>query len=178
MTSRVEMAENAKVKTGAGSQPAVHRGDGVGQTGPTLDARVHKRIAGQSHAHEPKDFFLDIAFRADPGFTILFGASGAGKTTLLDCIAGLVTPDAGRITIAARVLFNRGEQVDLSPAERRIGYVFQDLALFPHMTVEQNVEYGLAHLSHGERRELSAAILKALRIDPLAQRKPRQISGG
>jgi len=175
MTSRVEMAENAKVKADAGSQPS---DASLGQTDPTLDVRLQKRLAGQSYEREPKDSVLDVEIRAAPGFTILFGASGAGKTTLLDCIAGLVTPDAGRIAIGDRVLFDRAEQVDLPPAKRRIGYVFQDLALFPHMTAEQNVEYGLAALSRSERRELSAAILKALRIDSLAQRKPRQISGG
>ena len=181
MTSRVEMAEYAKVKAGTGSEAVAH--SDAGQSGPSLDARLHKRIAGQSIAgqsneHHLKNFVLDLEFRAAPGFTILFGASGAGKTTLLDCIAGLARPDAGRIAIGQRVLLDTAERVDLPPAKRRIGYVFQDLALFPHMTVEQNVEYGLAHLSPGKRKELSASILQALRIDSLAQRKPRQISGG
>jgi molybdate transport system ATP-binding protein len=177
MTSRVEMAENTRVGARAGEQ-GVATGAGLGPTGGTIDVRLRKRIVRQSHEHEAKDFVLDVEFRAVAGFTILFGASGAGKTTLLDCLAGLVTPDAGRIAIGARVLFDQAEQVDLPPAKRRIGYVFQDLALFPHMTVEQNVEYGLVSLSRSQRKGLASAILSTLRIDALAQRKPRQISGG
>lgn len=185
MTSRAEIAENVKAKAGA---PAVSDDASLVHTRPSLDVRLHKRIAGQSitgqsvtgqsSEHPPKDFVLEVEFGAAPGFTILFGASGAGKTTLLDCIAGLVRPDAGRIAIGERVLVDTTQPIDVPPAKRRIGYVFQDLALFPHMTVEQNVEYGLAHLARGKRKELSGAILQALRIDALAQRKPGQISGG
>jgi molybdate transport system ATP-binding protein len=178
MTSHAEMAENAKVKAGAGSERLVPIDGRGSRPQPILDVRLHKRIAGRDQECQPKDFVLDVEFRATPGFTILFGASGAGKTTLFDCVSGLVTPDVGRIAIGERVLLDTAERIDLPPAKRRIGYVFQDLALFPHMTVEENVEYGLAHLSRGERRELSAAMLKALRIHPLAQRKPQTISGG
>jgi len=174
MTSRAEMADtNAKAST-------VSRPDTPADAspGPTLDVRVNKRIARGSHDHESKEFVLDVEFSAAAGFTILFGASGAGKTTLLDCVAGLVRPDRGRIAIGDRVLLDTAAQVDLPPAKRRVGYVFQDLALFPHMTVEQNVEYGLAHLSRAQRSHRSAEILKALRIDALARRKPRETSGG
>jgi len=87
------------------------------------------------------EFILDVDFQVPPGFTILFGASAAGKTTLLDCLAGLTTPDSGRILIGDRVLFDSSANVNMSPAKRRAGYVFQSLALFPHMTVEQNVAY-------------------------------------
>ena len=80
---------------------------------------------------------------AEPGVTILFGASGSGKTTILRCVAGLTRPDAGRIAIGDRVLFDSRPGVDVPVPERRIGYVFQQLALFPHMTVAQNIGYGL-----------------------------------
>jgi molybdate transport system ATP-binding protein len=113
-----------------------------------------------------------------PGFTILFGPSGAGKTTLLDCVAGLVVPEAGSIAIEERVLFDAGKRVNLPIAKRRVGYVFQDLALFPHYTVEQNVQYGLSHLGRGEREERAATMLSAFRIDLLAKRRPKEISGG
>src|SRR5271169_2243809 len=103
-------------------------------SGPLLDARFRKRFASQS-----QDFVLEVEFQAAPGFTILFGPSGAGKTTLLDCIAGLTQPDSGRIAIADRILFNAERNVNLPVAKRRAGYVFQTLALFPHLTVEQNV---------------------------------------
>ncbi len=123
-------------------------------------------------------FSLDVSFGALPGFTILFGASGAGKTTLLDYIAGLATPDSGRISVAQRVLFDSSRHIKIPVAERRAGYVFQSLALFPHMTVEENVGYGLNHVSASERTVRVAGMLRAFRIDHLATRSVREISGG
>ncbi len=93
------------------------------------------------------------------GFTILFGASGAGKTTLLDCIAGLQTPDEGTIAIGETVLFDSESRVNLPPHRRSVAYLLQSLALFPHMTVEQNVQYGLASLSQSERDARSGEVL-------------------
>jgi molybdate transport system ATP-binding protein len=141
--------------------------------GQALRARFRKRFAADA-----QDFLLEVAFQAAPGFTILFGASGAGKTTVLDCIAGLAPPDEGRIALGERVLFDSAQGIDLRIAKRRVGYVFQNLALFPHMTVEQNVGYGLAHLPRPERSQRVAAILDAFHIAPLARRSVRQISGG
>jgi molybdate transport system ATP-binding protein len=138
--------------------------------GPQLHARIHKRQSEQ--------FSLDVDFFAGAGFTILFGASGAGKTTLLDCVAGLAVPDSGRIAIGDRVLFDSADRIDLPVSRRRVGYVFQTLALFPHMTVEQNVEYGLAHLEAADRRKRVGAILQAFRITQIASRLARDISGG
>jgi len=138
-----------------------------------LEAEVRKR-----HNAPEREFTLDVAFEVSPGFTILFGASGAGKTTLLDCIAGLTTPDAGGISIGARVVFDPAEHVNVPVNQRRAGYVFQNLALFPHMTVAENVGYGLAHLPQSERAQRVSAILQAFRIAPLAQRKVTEISGG
>ena len=123
-------------------------------------------------------FTLDVDFTATPGFTILFGPSGAGKTTLLDCIAGLVTPDAGRIAIGDRVFLDTADRMNVPSAKRNVGYVFQDLALFPHLTAEQNVGYGIAHLPRGHRDLRVSKILDAFRIRALAERKPRDISGG
>src|SRR5450631_148964 len=140
---------------------------------PLLDARFRKRFAAQS-----QEFVLEVEFQAAPGFTILFGPSGAGKTTLLDCVAGLTKPDSGRIAISDRVLFDAAQGTSLPVAKRRIGYVFQNLALFPHLTVEQNVQYGLMHLPQTERAAQASAILQAFRIPHLAQRYPREISGG
>src|SRR5277367_4420357 len=102
-------------------------------SGPQLFARFQKQRATQG-----QNFVLDVDFQAAPGFTILLGASGAGKTTLLDCIAGLLTPDSGRIAVGERILFDAARRTNLSVAKRRVGYVFQSLALFPHLTVEQN----------------------------------------
>lgn len=121
---------------------------------------------------------MDADFQAGSGFNILFGPSGAGKTTLLDCIAGLTEPDAGRISIGDRVLFDAAQRDNIPIAKRQVGYVFQSLALFPHLTVEQNVQFGLAHLPRSQRTSVSLAILQAFRISHLAQRLPREISGG
>jgi molybdate transport system ATP-binding protein len=137
-----------------------------------LHAQVRKRIANTS------DFVLDVDFHTAPGFTIVFGASGAGKTTLLDCIAGLVEPDSGRIAIGDHVLFDAAEHIHLPVEKRNMGYVFQDLALFPHLTVEENVEYGLSHLPRTERIHRTAAILDAFRVPHLARTGPGKISGG
>jgi molybdate transport system ATP-binding protein len=132
-----------------------------------LSVRISKRFAS---------FELQLEFNIPAGITILFGASGAGKTTLLDCIAGLATPDTGRIAIGERVLFDGPKQ--LSVQQRRIGYVFQDLALFPHLSAEKNIQYGLARLSMAERRRRSDAILESFRVAALKHRKPGKISGG
>lgn len=138
----------------------------------TLQARVRKRISAAS------EFVLDVDFHAAPGFTIVFGASGAGKTTLLDCIAGLIEPDSGRIAIGDQALFDAAARINLPVEKRNIGYVFQDLALFPHLTVGQNVEYGLSHLPRTERIHRTASILDAFRVPHLARSRPGSISGG
>jgi molybdate transport system ATP-binding protein len=141
--------------------------------GPRLEGFLRKRIlsAGQ-------EFVLEINFQAAPGFTILFGPSGAGKTTVLDCVAGLAKPDSGRINVGDRVLFDAAPHIELPVSKRRVGYVFQSLALFPHLTVEKNIQYGLAHLPFAERAMRTSAILQTFRIAHLAQRYPRDISGG
>ena len=132
-------------------------------------ARIVKRFPGGG---------LDVDFAIGTGFTILFGASGAGKTTLLDCLAGLVQPEQGSIVVSGRILFSQSEGVNVSVAQRKLGYLFQDLALFPHLTVQKNIEYGLANLAASERRSRSLQILQSFRISQLAQRKPGEISGG
>ncbi len=112
------------------------------------------------------------------GITILFGPSGAGKSTVLDCIAGLERPDAGRIAAGEEVLFDSETGVNRSPQSRHIAYVFQTLALFPHMTAEENVAYGLDGFPLDERSTRVAEILSTFRIEKLRARKPAEISGG
>jgi molybdate transport system ATP-binding protein len=124
------------------------------------------------------EFVLDVDISAPAGFTILFGASGAGKTTLLDCIAGLATPDSGSMRVGSRVFFDAQAGVNLPVPVRNVGYVFQDLALFPHLTVEGNVAYGLDRFPPTEREQRISAILDAFRIRDLRKRRPREISGG
>jgi len=140
---------------------------------PTLSASVRK-----SFPSAEREFSLDVDFNAVPGFTILFGASGSGKTTLLDCVAGLAIPDAGRITVGERVLFDAKTRENIPVAKRHVGYVLQDLALFPHLTVEQNTEYGLAHLPRAVRGKRVAAMLHEFRIEHLRRQRPAEISGG
>jgi molybdate transport system ATP-binding protein len=139
-----------------------------------LAARVQlqRNRAGSAH------FELDVSLQISPGITILFGPSGAGKSTLLDCIAGLVRPDAGRISVGGEILFDSQLSVNRPPQTRRVAYVFQTLALFPHMSAEENVAYGLDGLPPQERSTRVAEILKAFRVDTLRKRKPSEISGG
>jgi molybdate transport system ATP-binding protein len=138
-----------------------------------LTVQVRKSFRGNTH-----DFSLDVEFQAEAGFTILFGASGSGKTTLLNCVTGLVAPDAGRIAIGERILFDSSTRTDVPVAKRRVGYVLQSLALFPHLTVAKNVEYGLSNLPRDERNQRTEAILRAFRIAHLSRRSAREISGG
>jgi molybdate transport system ATP-binding protein len=138
----------------------------------TLTAHIRKSFL------DGQQFALDVQAIAPPGFTILFGPSGAGKTTLLNCVAGLERPETGHIDIGKRALFDSDRNVDIPVARRNVGYVLQDLALFPHLTVEQNVGYGLARLSHTIRKERVRAMLREFRIEHLAPRLPTQISGG
>lgn len=125
-----------------------------------------------------RDFALDVRFSVASGFTILFGASGAGKTTILDCVAGLQKPDSGRISAGEQVLFSSEQSVDVPARGRHIGYLFQTLALFQHMTVRQNIEYGLAKIERGEREHRSVEIADSFGIAGLAARRPSEISGG
>ena len=123
-------------------------------------------------------FALDISIAVSPGISILFGPSGAGKSTVLDCVAGLVRPAAGRIAVGEETLFDSRAGVDIPPQARRIAYVFQTLALFPHMSAEENVAYGLDGLSRQERAARVEEILKAFRVEKLRTRKPPEVSGG
>ncbi len=139
-----------------------------------LDVAIQKRYADSTGS----GFTLDIRFAVPAGFTILFGRSGAGKTTTLEAIAGLVAPDAGRIRLARRVVFDSASRVNVDVSRRGVGYVFQNSALFPHLTVERNVRYGLRGVPEIERRQRVGEILDSFRIVSLAGRLPRTISGG
>jgi molybdate transport system ATP-binding protein len=138
-----------------------------------LEVRIRKRFSNPEGS-----FNLNVHFRALAGFTIVFGASGAGKTTLLDCIGGLTDPDEGRIAVGGEDLYDSDKKRNVAAWKRRIGYVHQDLALFPHLTAEENVAYGLRAVSAIERQTRSRDMLQAFRIDHLRDRRPAQISGG
>jgi molybdate transport system ATP-binding protein len=140
----------------------------------TLSLRLQLQRARAGSA----PFLLDLSLQVPAGITILFGPSGAGKSTLLDCIAGLARPDGGRIAVGEEVLFDSQAGVNRPPQTRRIAYVFQTLALFPHLSAEENVAYGLADLTHEQRTTRVEEIMKAFRVDKLRARKPAEISGG
>jgi len=136
----------------------------------TLTASIQKRLPG--------GFSLEVGLSAAPGITMLFGTSGSGKTTLLRCLAGLLTPDAGRITVGEAVLFDSALSRDVPVERRRIGYVFQQLALFPQMTVGDNIKYGLSQMSPADRNDRMRTIADSFSIGGLLSRKPSAISGG
>jgi molybdate transport system ATP-binding protein len=136
----------------------------------TLAADIRRRLSGT--------FTLDVALRVPAGITILFGASGSGKTTILRCLAGLTRPDAGRIAVRDSVWFDSVDGRDVAVQERRVGYVFQQLALFPHLSIARNIAYGLYRQPAGERRRRVLAVAESFRIADLLERRPSQVSGG
>jgi molybdate transport system ATP-binding protein len=123
-------------------------------------------------------FQLQCSFQAQREAVVLFGPSGAGKTSVLDCIAGFRPPLRGQILLGERLLFSSARGVNLPVRQRRIGYLSQQPALFPHLSVRQNVEYGLLDLPRSERDARVDSTLERFRIAPLAGSRPAAISGG
>lgn len=123
-------------------------------------------------------FTLDVAWTAGAGVAVLFGPSGAGKSLTLRCLAGLERPDAGRIVVNGRVFFDSKTGVDLPPHHRRIGYVFQGYALFPHLSVGKNIAFGLRDRPRAERQRRSKEVIERLGLGGLERRLPRELSGG
>lgn len=123
-------------------------------------------------------FELNCRFEAPGGFTVLFGPSGAGKTTVLDCLAGLRTPDSGSISLDGKTLFSSQAGVNADVPSRGFAYVFQSLALFPHMNVHQNVCYGISCEPSALQKQRVAEILERFGVAALAERRPGELSGG
>jgi molybdate transport system ATP-binding protein len=124
------------------------------------------------------DFHLSARFETAGGAAALFGPSGAGKTTIVNMIAGLVTPDRGRIVLGAETLYDSAARIDVPSQKRRIGYVFQEGRLFPHLSVRQNLDYG--RWMYGLPRDAAALerIVALLDIGHLLARRPGKLSGG
>ncbi len=135
----------------------------------SLSVQVVKRMS---------DFTLDVQWQARDEVVALFGPSGAGKTLTLQCLAGLVRPDRGCLAVNGEVFFDGDAGIDIPPQRRRLGYVFQGYALFPHLSVEDNVGYGLRGRPDGERRRRAAEVMERLGLAALARRRPRELSGG
>lgn len=137
----------------------------------SLVVDIRKDLAG---------FSLDVSFRVDDAREVmgLLGASGCGKSMTLKCVAGVVTPDAGHIELDGRVLFDSESHVDVPARDRRVGYLFQDYALFPNMDVLHNVMAGVRSRDAAERRRVAAGQIRAFRLDGLERLRPAQLSGG
>ena len=136
----------------------------------SLEVNIEKKLDG---------FILRSEFSAGDTATALLGASGCGKSMTLRCIAGIVKPDSGRIVLDGQVLFDSEQHIDLPPQQRGAGLLFQNYALFPNMTVEQNILCGLkAEKNRAARQARCAEMLRAMRLEKLARRYPTQLSGG
>lgn len=134
-----------------------------------LDVAVRHAFAG---------FTLDASFSAPPGVTVLFGRSGSGKTTVVNAVAGLLMPDEGRVAAGDWVLLDTARNVRLKPHRRRLGYIFQEGRLFPHLTVKQNLAYGGWFAPKGAAREDMGRVVELLGVGHLLGRRPGALSGG
>lgn len=142
-----------------------------------LDVAIHKRLVA-----EKREFTLDVAFQSSADMIVIFGPSGSGKSVTIQTIAGLRTPDAGRVVLNGRALYDASAGIDLPARVRNIGYVFQDYALFPHLNVAQNVGFAmLGGVIGGLKKRDEARVIEFLRgfeLHELARNYPRQLSGG
>ncbi len=146
----------------------------------SIEARLIKRFPA---GRDSEPFELNVHFFAGPDVTVLSGPSGAGKTLLLNCLAGFARPDEGRILVNDELLFDAATRIHISPQRRRCGYIFQDHALFPHMTVRDNLLFAASAARSGKgaglhRRRRVQELLDAFELGDLAARKPAHLSGG
>jgi molybdate transport system ATP-binding protein len=140
-----------------------------------LEVKLKKRFPSTPTS---PGFELDLAFQAAPGINVLFGPSGSGKSLTLDLIAGFAQPTEGRILLNDRLLVDAATQVSLAPQQRNCGYVFQRHALFPHLSLRENLFLTLAHRPKLERHRRTALLLEAFHLESLAHRLPSELSGG
>jgi molybdate transport system ATP-binding protein len=125
------------------------------------------------------DFSIDVAFDSPQvGVTALFGRSGAGKTSVVNMLAGLLRPDCGHIAVNGRILFDAEQGLHVPPEKRRVGYIFQDGRLFPHLSVKANLTFGMRRTPPAERRLTLEAVVDLLGIGHLLHRRPARLSGG
>lgn len=136
----------------------------------SLEVKIKKRLG---------DFLLDVDFASESGVAGLLGASGCGKTLTIKCIAGIAQPDEGRIVLNGVTLFDSEKRINLPPQKRRVGYLFQNYALFPEMTVEQNIACGLYHEKDRlVRKKAVSAMIGKMHLTGLQTHRPHQLSGG
>ncbi|WP_343632127.1 ATP-binding cassette domain-containing protein [Roseateles sp.] len=143
----------------------------------SFDVRIRKRVHGGDRSFE-----LAIAFSTDARRTVIHGPSGAGKTLTLQAVAGLLRPDEGSILVDGQPVFDKAAGVDVPARDRRLGYLFQDYALFPHLTVRQNIAFGLKRgWLNPSRREGGEPVerwLRAFELEHVASQRPHELSGG
>jgi molybdate transport system ATP-binding protein len=123
-------------------------------------------------------FRLDVAFTAEQAFVVLFGPSGSGKSVTLQAIAGIVEPESGSIKLDGQTLYDHTSRINAPPQARRVGYVPQHYALFPHLTVEKNIGFGLTSLSRREQLQRITELIELFSLQGLTQRRPHELSGG
>ena len=140
-----------------------------------IQARIRKAFPVRA---DSTGFTLDLEFQAAAGVTVLFGPSGSGKTLTLDAIAGFVRPDEGRILLDDAILFDAAAGVHLAPQARQCGYVFQNYALFPHMTLRENLEFAAERRPRLERHRRVNEMVERFRLSEVAGRRPHELSGG
>ncbi len=124
------------------------------------------------------NFSLSVDFAVEASFVVLFGASGCGKSSTLAALAGLLQPEKGSIQLGSQILFDGLRKINLSPQQRRIGYVFQNYALFPHLRVRENICFGIDQLPKSSQQERLDHLIAIFRLDNLTERYPRELSGG
>lgn len=134
-----------------------------------LEVQIYKKLA---------EFDLDISFQVDDNILGLMGASGSGKSMTLKCIAGIETPDQGRIVLNNRVLFDSEKKINVPIQKRNVGYMFQSYALFPNMNVYENISVGLRARKVKDVDIVVQKVMQQFRIFELASRYPKQLSGG
>ncbi|RZI58479.1 MAG: ATP-binding cassette domain-containing protein [Rubrivivax sp.] len=143
----------------------------------SFEVRIRKQVEGGGRRFE-----LDVAFSTDARRTVIYGPSGAGKSLTLQAIAGLLKPDEGTIYVDGHPVFDSGSRIDVPARERRLGYLFQDYALFPQLTVRQNIAFALKrgwlNPSRHEGGEAVDRWIQAFELERVAQQRPHQLSGG
>ncbi len=143
----------------------------------SIDFSIHKTLRAYK-----RSFTLNVEYKTDASRLVILGASGSGKSVLLKTIAGLITPDHGRIILQDRVLFDSTQKINLKPQERSLAYLFQSYALFPHLNVAQNISFALHQsIFNGRKHEVSDEVqkwLKLFKIEGIQFQYPDEISGG
>jgi molybdate transport system ATP-binding protein len=134
-----------------------------------IAVRLVKRVEG---------FVLDVEWQMETELVVLFGPSGSGKSMTLQLMAGLMDADEGQVLVGGRIFFDKARGINVSPQKRLLGYVFQDHALFPHMSVEKNIAYGLAAVMKKEAHDRVREMIDVFHLDGLEKKSPGEISGG